>query len=194
MPFSGTWFYADVLFIVDPWIWAVLVAGIVLSARRWRAGAAGAAGRPAQAALGVMLGYILAVALSGVIGERIVRSNLPLADAGVTRIMMSPVPVNPFRRYVLLDQGDRYHVGTFNFLMRPTVRFDDFSEIAKGDRHPAAVAAAGTPEGRAFLSWARFPFFEVESAAESWRVHIIDARYTLESGVSFGSLTVEVPR
>src|SRR5436309_7543316 len=35
MPFSGHWFYGDVLFIIDPWLWIILGAGIWL-ARRWR--------------------------------------------------------------------------------------------------------------------------------------------------------------
>src|SRR5438876_1021370 len=28
MPFSGRWFYGDALFIVDPWVWLALAAGI----------------------------------------------------------------------------------------------------------------------------------------------------------------------
>ena len=31
MPFSGTWFYGDTLFIVDPWFWLLAGAGVVLA-------------------------------------------------------------------------------------------------------------------------------------------------------------------
>ena len=31
MPFDGRWFYGDTLFIIDPWVWLVLAAGILLS-------------------------------------------------------------------------------------------------------------------------------------------------------------------
>ncbi len=34
MPFSGHWFYGDTLFIVDPWIWIVAGAAVVLTASR----------------------------------------------------------------------------------------------------------------------------------------------------------------
>ena len=37
MPFDGRWFYGDTLFIIDPWIWLVLAAGVVLARRSNRA-------------------------------------------------------------------------------------------------------------------------------------------------------------
>ena len=37
MPFDGRWFYGDTLFIVDPWIWLVLAAGILLSRQAHKA-------------------------------------------------------------------------------------------------------------------------------------------------------------
>src|SRR5258705_12488363 len=57
MPFSQRWFYGDVLFIVDPWLWIVLGAGIWL-ARRWRSA------RPARGSLLVAAGYRLVMIVS----------------------------------------------------------------------------------------------------------------------------------
>lgn len=37
MPFDGRWFYGDTLFIIDPWIWLVLAAGILLSRQKHKA-------------------------------------------------------------------------------------------------------------------------------------------------------------
>ncbi|MEQ8953285.1 MAG: metal-dependent hydrolase, partial [Gammaproteobacteria bacterium] len=31
MPFDGTWFYGDTLFIIDPWLWLLTAAGLVLA-------------------------------------------------------------------------------------------------------------------------------------------------------------------
>lgn len=31
MPFDGTWFYGDTLFIIDPWLWLLVGAGVVLA-------------------------------------------------------------------------------------------------------------------------------------------------------------------
>lgn len=34
MPFDGRWFYGDALFIVDPWVWLLTAAGVVLAHSR----------------------------------------------------------------------------------------------------------------------------------------------------------------
>ena len=34
MPFDERWFYGDTLFIIDPWIWLVLAAGVLLARQR----------------------------------------------------------------------------------------------------------------------------------------------------------------
>jgi hypothetical protein len=39
------------------------------------------------------------------------------------------------------------------------------------------MSAAQTPEVQRFLTWARFPFIEVESDANGHTVKFIDARY-----------------
>lgn len=36
MPFDGRWFYGDALFIVDPWVWLLASAGVVLAHSRSR--------------------------------------------------------------------------------------------------------------------------------------------------------------
>lgn len=41
MPFDGAWFYGDALFVVDPWIWLLLGASVVLARGHSRVGAAG---------------------------------------------------------------------------------------------------------------------------------------------------------
>ena len=41
MPFDGAWFYGDALFVVDPWVWLLLGASVVLARGRSRLGAAG---------------------------------------------------------------------------------------------------------------------------------------------------------
>jgi inner membrane protein len=40
MPLSSEWLYGDSVFIVDPWLWLVLAAGVIVARRRRRAGAA----------------------------------------------------------------------------------------------------------------------------------------------------------
>lgn len=41
MPFDGTWFYGDTLFIIDPWFWLLTGAGVVLARSESRLSIAG---------------------------------------------------------------------------------------------------------------------------------------------------------
>lgn len=41
MPFDGTWFYGDTLFIVDPWVWLLAGAAVIMADARTRKSAAG---------------------------------------------------------------------------------------------------------------------------------------------------------
>ena len=65
MPFSQHWFYGDVLFIIDPWMWLLLGAGIWL-ARRWRSA------RPTRGALLLAGIYVLAM----IVNARLARAEI----------------------------------------------------------------------------------------------------------------------
>ncbi|WP_141621881.1 metal-dependent hydrolase [Myxococcus sp. AB036A] len=41
MPFDGTWFYGDALFIIDPWVWLLAGAAVIMADARTRRSAAG---------------------------------------------------------------------------------------------------------------------------------------------------------
>ncbi len=61
--------------------------------------------------------------------------------------------------------------------------------VSTGESHPAAVAAAATREGRAFLHWSRFPYFRIQEIDGGYRVRIVDARYEAD----WASLVLDVP-
>ena len=196
MPFDDTWFYGDVLFIADPWLWAVLGLGLWLGRRADTGGRTdGHRGRrPVQVALALAVAYIVLMAASAAGARYVVRRAMPFARAGVERLMVGPDPVTPFRKWVVIDEGGGYRVGEFDWLRTPKIRYEDLVYLPAGGDGPAAAAARQAAEGRWFLSWARFPFFRAEgdAADTTRRVHIIDARYALEASARFGALTVEV--
>jgi inner membrane protein len=197
MPFSGRWFYGDVLFIVDPWVWFVLAAGVLLSRRQRRLSGRFIEARtaPARLALGAVLGYTIAMALSGMAARKVATRELAIISGHpVESLMASPVPLNPLVRRVVAVQGGSYRDGLFDWRRRPHV---DPATVRRFPRtlpsHPAVAAASATTVGRRFLQWARFPSFQVEESAEGYLVHIIDLRYTDSAASGFGSIAIPVP-
>ena len=183
MPFSGRWFYGDALFIIDVWLWLALLAGIVVS-RRLRSA------RPARAALLALAVYVGAMAASSQLGRRAVE-----AQAGgprAARTMVGPVPLTPVRREVVRDLGDRYEIGALRWGLAPEYRA--FEEVPVGRGLPGVSAAAATREGRAFLTWSRFPQFTSEPLGDSLRVRISDARYAGRGGRGWAVVDVIVAR
>ena len=195
MPFSGHWFHGDTLFIADPWMWLALGLGYLL-ARELRRRGARRPEWPARAALAAATAYILLMATSNVLARGMVR-RAATADGGpaVGGLMVSPLPLNPFRRSVVMQRGDVYELGSFDWLARPHYRPARIVPRETGLDAPAVrAAAAATPVGRIFLDWARFPVFDVVPVITGYEVLLADARYTLSGRARFGAVAITVPR
>lgn len=165
MPFSERWFYGDALYIVDPWLYLVLGAGWWL---------AKSTPRPARIALAVAAIYVTAMLGSNLIARREVRAGLARAGRDEhTRFMVTPVFVNPFRREVVVDVGDRYEKGNLWFDPRPHFRPAGFG-MEKGLDRADAHSLLQLPRARAFLRWSRFPFIQADPDGGVW---INDYRY-----------------
>jgi inner membrane protein len=186
MPLSGRWSYGDALFIVDPWMWVALALGVALGRRR-----GGGGRRVALASLAAVTLYTGAMYGSAAWGRWAATRQLEALGWSPRRVMVAAVPVNPFRRQVVVEQADRYGFGTLTFLPRPRLVIAEH-ELPKNDLDPAALAAAATPEGRRFLVWSRFPFYVVEQDPAGARVRIDDARYSAGTIPSWASTTVVV--
>ncbi len=194
MPFSRRWFYGDALFIVDPWLWLVLGLGWLVAFELRRHGARRPEW-PARAALGLSGFYIALMIASNLAARGIVR-RAALAEGGPapSRMMVGPVPLDPFRRGVVIERDSAYELGTFDWLARPRYRREAVIPRDRGLDLPAVrAAAAATWRGRTFLGWARFPLFDVERAGAGYVVRLADARYTLNGRARFGAVAIPVP-
>ena len=155
MPFSSRWFYGDALYIVDPWLYLLLGGA-------WWLGK----NRPRVAQIGVSLAaaYVLAMIGSNLIARVEVASGLDRAGRPGARFMVTPVVVNPFRREVIVDVGDRYEKGNLWFDPLPHFRPAGFG-IDTGLHQPWAEEFLRLPRAQAFLRWSRFPFIQAEPSA-----------------------------
>jgi inner membrane protein len=183
MPFSERWFYGDALYIVDPWLYLLLGGA-------WWLGRA----RPRLARIGVSVAAIYVVAMIGsnVIARREVAGGLERAGrpAG-TRFMVTPVVVNPFRREVVIDVGDRYEKGNLWFDPLPHFRPAGYG-IAKGLNQPDLQPLLETPLARAFLRWSRFPF--VDASGIDGGVWLNDYRYATVGSYGWSAVALKPSR
>ncbi len=177
MPFSDRWFYGDVLFIIDIWLWSALGIGIWMSRRRERRGQPAPA-LPALAALLLTTTYVVLMAIGGRMAEQIaerdiVARGLPRPD----RILASPVPIDPFRRRILFETGKAYGFGDFRWTPKPSFTLEpDLVPTNMAD--PAILQAAAHNKGVAdLLIWSRFPFAVVRHLPGGTEVVVGDARY-----------------
>jgi inner membrane protein len=181
MPFSQHWFYGDVLFIIDPWLWIILGAGIWL-ARRWRSV------KPVRGSLLLAAAYVLAM----IVSARLARAEIidrwqQVEGQPPHALMVGPVPLTPLRRQVIIDAGDRYETGTFTWQPR-NVRFDR-GAVLKNDTDPRVAIVRSAPNIRAFLVWSRFPFWTLEPADRGTRVTVGDMRFVGGPGLAARNFT-----
>lgn len=226
MPFDGTWFYGDSVFIMDPWLWlilgcgwlagkrpspllvglwavftallvwvvsgrapeyvplVILVALIQLGALFWR-------GKKSLAtiALVIAFGYIGARIAIHAVTALEVKRQMP----DVQRLMVSPHPIDPRRWEVVAQMPDVYRFGRFTWATRKLALADDRLPLPKPSRE--WDIARSDPSIRGFMTWVRFPWYEVEQTpAGTTRVLIHDARYATRRrpGGGFGGVVVEV--
>ena len=152
-PFSHRWFYGDTLFIVDPWMWIVLILGLEFS---WRAERLGRNWeRPAAYAFCAMLAYI---ALNAAISVRAVAASGPLVSRveQPRMVVAGEVPLEFWKRQVMW-RGAK---------LAGTVDYDVIGDVARLepkimplnlDDPRLAEAAQTDADVCNFLFWSRMP-------------------------------------
>jgi inner membrane protein len=171
-PFSGRWFHADALFIIDLWLWLLLGASIAWS-RMWESKGMPWR-RPAQAAIAILLAYVsinLLITQRAYAGVRDWAGKRPI-DA----LFASPPPVQSWRRGLVWREGHCYRWSRYDPLA------GGFGEVTacrpnRMDDPLVREAVRLDPELRGFLRWSVLPLAEVERSRCSATVSIGDARY-----------------
>lgn len=174
MPFDGTWFYGDSLFIIDPWLLIVLGAGVWLSRRRERSGLP-RPWRPARLATAIAGAYIAGMFGLQNFAEKAAREAITPTGRASQKLVVTASPANPLRWRVHADDGARYSNGSVSV---PSGRLAlDSQTLDKGADDTVVAMALQSPGARPFLDWARLPFYRVSRTAEGTFVRVTDARY-----------------
>ena len=178
MPFVDKWFYADGLFIIDLWLWIVLIGGVFWARRaKWP--------RPARAALVVLVVYMVVNLGITELGRRDVGNRYP-----GTRYLVGPQAIRSWGREVVIDDGRAYRFGVW--VPGRGVRMG-VDSLLKGDDDPAVAIARRDPRVRGFVRWARLPFYRVDRDSSGTVVRMGDARYAGVAGRGWASAQVRLP-
>ena len=161
LPFSARWFRLDITAVVDLWIWAVLLLGLIgpvigrlvnteIGARTKHAGRG--------FAIFALLFLVLYNSGRAVLHSRAVATLQSRVYSGVapTRVAAIPGPLNPLVWRGLVDTPDFYTVIDFSLLnefnpARGTIFY-------KAEPSPAVQAANHSPVFRDFFRFSQFPF------------------------------------
>ena len=223
MPFRGTWFYGDTVFIMDPWLWLVLGCGWLAPRRpsivtvviwavcaallAWVVAARASAYLPVVAAVAlVLLGALLwrprvawipTAALIVASSYIVVRLTLhEIAERRVAheleavQLMVAPHPIDPTRWEVVAQTADSYRYGRYSLLHGLTLESRTLP-LPRPSRE--WDLARRDPSIRGFMTWVRFPWYELAAApGGGTRVLIHDARYATRAGRGFGGVEVLV--
>ena len=167
-PFSSQWSYGDTLFIIDVWLWAMLIGSVWWSWRREKRG--GEWMRPARIGLAVALAYIGA---NGAITALDYRTDGMMREPYPQAFISSPVPFEFWRRERIARIEDGHWISSDW----------DGSDFGYGYRNSAPTQCR-SPEFAdlrnvnaqldAFLFWSRAPF---ATRAEDGSVILYDARF-----------------
>lgn len=191
-PFSNQWFAGDTLFIIDIWIWAILLVSFFLSRRRERQGGDGRG--VAWTSFAAIGGYIFANGLFTGSAEQAATEQLRQRGVTPALVVANPVPGKFWERKLLWRDAANFGNGRAQLLGG----IDLASRTAPLNlEHPALAAADHRPDVRAFLFWSRMPIVAVQQG----KAVLTDQRFTdlaelqaaSEPGTSFRSAAFTVP-
>ncbi|MEJ2086434.1 MAG: metal-dependent hydrolase [Acidobacteriota bacterium] len=123
---------------------------------------------------------------------RRVRADLERLDLPVNAtLMVGPTPANPLVWDVVVETAASYRFGRFSWLAGRSLTLADIELPAlRSSEIWPEVERSGQLEG--YLSWIRFPWYEIEHRGDERLVHIMDARYRRTRASGFGGGTVRL--
>ncbi len=193
LPFDGHWSSWDALFIVDLWVWAILVLPLViLFGLRYLDPAKGRKRAIAVAAAG-LVALVAYIGFRAVLHERVVAGLQALTYEGgpAVRVAAFPVPLETFRWSALVETQDAFLLGITDDRQPSTP--PAWQRFEKAKQSELLRAARASPVARRYLDFASYARAEVEAMSAGHRVQFSDFRF--RRGEASGFLcTVEMDR
>ena len=174
--------------------WVVGLVGVVLLRRhRGPAPERAKAARAPRLLLALAALYVVAMVAQTHAAQGVAVQEAEARGLGpVTDVMVGPVPADPLGGQVIVETDEAYWTGDFHWGASPRVAWAD-APLPRLDRTDRVIQAAERhPEAVRYLTWARFPFHQVDGDGDGWRVRIRDVRYLGRGTGGLGGIQVQV--
>ena len=185
-PFNYRWYSWDIVYIVDPVIWLVLVAGLAVPALFGLINQEiGVRSQGPRGRAGAIIALVCLVLIWGVRDNQHRRglnamNSFLYRGAEPQRVAAYPYMINPFRWHGVVETADFFETVPVNSLA-PEIDEPQARLFYKPEETDVTIAAKSSHFGRLYLDWAMFPFWQeqkLEGAASGYFVDFIDLRYT----------------
>ncbi len=185
-PFNYRWYSWDIVYIVDPVIWLVLLAGLALPALfgliNQEIGVRSKAPRGRAGAISALLCLLLVWGVRDYQHRRVLSAmnSVLYQQAAPLRVAAYPYMINPFRWHGVVETSDFFATVPVNSL-GPEIDDSQQRIFYKPEETEATRAAKASYFGRVYLDWAVFPLVRQQKLEGDLRglfVDFQDLRYT----------------
>jgi inner membrane protein len=175
LPWSDKWYYGDLVFIIDPYLDAVLLAGVIWASLK------GSKKRfAAFASIVVALGYVFVRLEIHSIANRKLEQ---LARSTNSQAAVLPHMLTPFVWDGIIQSANyvtKFDVHPFLPSISPFDPLDMNYARMEDSSSPAVRQAETAASAQVLLRFARFPVSRVEEMSSGYRVTILDFRFYRE--------------
>jgi len=201
-PFSEKWYSWDIVFIVEPIMWLLLIGGLVVPAFFNLVNQdIGARRKGPYGRTGATLALAGVVVLWGVRDFEHRRAVSALEarqyeDAAPIRVSAYPYWWSPFRWHGVVETQNLFATMTVDSLTPDVDPEGEMHILYKPQETPATLAAKGSYLGRVYLDWAQYPITETEPLDNDrgFIVSFKDLRFDYPERRSVLSASVELDR
>ncbi len=174
LPFDDAWSGWDLLFVVDPWVWGILLVPVLVPmALRFVLKGRADTSRLAWAGLGVLVAYI---GVRAVLHNRAINTIEALTnESNVTRVAAFPLPLEFFRWSGLAETDRDFRAFTIDTRSSQPVRLPD--RIPKAEDTEVLRKARSAPLAREYLRFAQYTLADVTPRAGGYEVRFSDFRF-----------------
>jgi inner membrane protein len=157
-PFSSRWFYGDTMFIIDLWLWMLLIGGYIWSRRAEKHGV-GDWRRRGKVILTVASAYIAGNGIITGLAEARTADWLRSTARSPELVVANPVPLLPWRRVMLWRSEGYYGSRAYSLFdaQGGAAGADDAGQPTGMDDPAVSIARNRDADAHAFLFWSRMP-------------------------------------